>query len=95
MPGSEGDVPRQPALPDGDRPEGDDAEATQPVAASEEDEATQETTQPVLGDEAADTTQQAPAGADDQAGGEDATQRLEPVGNRSRAAKPAAREGKG
>jgi hypothetical protein len=95
------DVPRQPALPDavddGDRPEGDDAEATQPVAASEEDEATQETTQPVLGDEAADTTQQAPAapaGADDQAGGEDATQRLEPVGNRSRAAKPAAGEGK-
>jgi hypothetical protein len=97
------DLPRQPALPDavdgGDRPKGDDtAEAAQPVAASEEDEATQERTQPVLGDGAADTTQQVPAtpaGADDQAGDEDATQRLEPVGNRSSAAKPAGGEGKG
>ena len=77
----------------------EEAEATQPVPAAETDE----TTQPSLPDTTAETTQPDPAiaaadgegPADDQ----DATQRLEPVGNvgnnKPRSAKPAGSDDKG
>jgi hypothetical protein len=82
-----------------------DAEATQPVPAS----GTAETTQPTLPGSTAETTQPDPAGAaeapagpadgDGPAGDQDATQRLEPVGNaanRARTARPAgAKDDKG
>jgi cell division septum initiation protein DivIVA len=86
-------------------PAPEDAEATQPVPAS----GTAETTQPTLPDSAAETTQPDPAvaaaetpGGDDEgpAGDQDATQRLEPVGNaannKARSARPgAAKDDKG
>jgi hypothetical protein len=79
-------------------PAPEDAEATQPVPAS----GTAETTQPTLPGSAAETTQPDPAaaaetpGGDDEgaAGDQDATQRLEPVGNaannKARSARPGA-----
>jgi cell division septum initiation protein DivIVA len=86
-------------------PAPEDAEATQPVPAS----GTAETTQPTLPGSAAETTQPDPAvaaaetpGGDDEgpAGDQDATQRLEPVGNaannKARSARPgAAKDDKG
>ena len=85
-------------------PAPEDAEATQPVPAS----GTAETTQPTLPGSAAETTQPDPAaaaetpGGDDEgpAGDQDATQRLEPVGNaannKARSAGPgAAKDDKG
>jgi len=80
-------------------PAPEDAEATQPAPAS----GTAETTQPTLPGSAAETTQPDPAvaaaetpGGDDEgpAGDQDATQRLEPVGNaannKARSARPGA-----
>jgi cell division septum initiation protein DivIVA len=85
-------------------PAPEDAEATQPVPAS----VTAETTQPTLPGGAAETTQpdpavaaaETPAGDDEGAAGDqDATQRLEPVGNaanKARSARPdAAKDDKG
>jgi cell division septum initiation protein DivIVA len=86
-------------------PAPEDAEATQPVPAS----GTAETTQSTLPGSAAETTQPDPAvaaaetpGGDDEgpAGDQDATQRLEPVGNagnnnKARSAKPAGRDDTG
>jgi cell division septum initiation protein DivIVA len=97
------DGPGQPTLPDvvdsDDRSEVADPEATRldPDSAAAA-ETTQETTQPVPDGDPADTTQQVPAAttADGDGTGDDqdATQRLEPVGNRSRSPKPNGREGK-
>ena len=80
-------------------PTPEDAEATQPVPAS----GTAETTQPTLPGSTAETTQPDPAVAtadgEGPAGDQDATQRLEPVGNaanRARTARPAgAKDDKG
>jgi hypothetical protein len=94
----------------GDEPAGD-AEATQPVAAAGTAESA-ETTQPTLPESTAETTQPTPAEAvteasdgegpagdgDGQPGSQDATQRLEPVGNTAKGrppAKPPARSDKG
>jgi hypothetical protein len=105
-----GDGPGQPTLSDvvdGDEGSGTgDPEATRPVLASGPAETTQETTAPAPAGGPADTTQQVPVAAtadepagaadgDDPGDDQDATQRLEPVGNRSRSPKPPAREGKG
>jgi hypothetical protein len=87
--------PDTPPSPDPDP--GD--EATQPVPAS----GTAETTQPTLPDSTAETTRPGPAvaaaeGSAEGAGGDqDATQRLEPVGNnnKARSAKPAAKDDSG
>ena len=89
--------------PDGDAESADgNPEATQPVLTS----TTAETTQPAPADDPAATTQptspaaQSAAGSANGEGGpgdQDATQRLEPVGNggaKSRSSKPAAKEGK-
>jgi hypothetical protein len=102
------DQPEQPALSDAvdesaDGSEVSDGEATQPVLTS----TTAETTQPSPTDDPAATTQPTPPAAakaaPDSANGEggstdqDATQRLEPVGNsgtKSRSSKPPAKEGK-
>jgi hypothetical protein len=77
-------------------------EATQPVLTS----TTAQTTQPTPADDPAATTQPTPPAAQSAAGSangeggpgdQDATQRLEPVGNggaKSRSSKPAAKEGK-
>ena len=78
------DRPQQPALPDTDdaaagRPADGSAEATQPV----------EATQPAPADSTAEITNP-DAGSSDQ----DATQRLEPVGNKPGAAKANGKEGK-
>jgi cell division septum initiation protein DivIVA len=112
--GDDGDGLEQPDGDDGDGmlaatrpdtpPAPEDAEATQPVPAS----GTAETTQPTLPGSAAETTQPDPAaaaetpGGDDEgpAGDQDATQRLEPVGNaannKARSARPgAAKDDKG
>ena len=104
------DQPEQPSLSevvddgadgsaDGDAGSADgNPEATQPVLTS----TTAETTQPTPADDPAATTQPTPpaAGSANGEGGpgdQDATQRLEPVGNggaKSRSSKPAAKEGK-
>ena len=104
------DQPEQPTLsevvddsadrsPDGDAESADgNPEATQPVLTS----TTAETTQPAPADDPAATTQPTSpaAGSANGEGGpgdQDATQRLEPVGNggaKSRSSKPAAKEGK-
>jgi hypothetical protein len=100
------DQPEQPALSDAVDESADgsavsDGEATQPVVTS----TTAETTQPSPADDPASTTQPTPpaAAAPGSANGEggstdqDATQRLEPVGNsgtKSRSSKPTAKEGK-
>ncbi|MDP9210108.1 MAG: hypothetical protein M3O65_16785 [Actinomycetota bacterium] len=104
------DQPEQPTLSevvddsadrsaDGDAESADgNPEATQPVLTS----TTAETTQPTPADDPAATTQLNPpaAGSANGEGGpgdQDATQRLEPVGNggaKSRSSKPAAKEGK-
>ena len=91
------DRPQQPALPDADdagtgRSGSGGAEATQPAGAA----------QPAPADSTAEITDPAGSGelpgqaADDLAGSpdQDATQRLEPVGDKPGAAKPAAKEGK-
>jgi hypothetical protein len=91
------DRPQQPDLPDAvdagtGRSANGSAEATQPVAAA----------QPAPADSTAEITDPAGSGelpgqaADDLAGSpdQDATQRLEPVGNKPGAAKPAAKEDK-
>jgi cell division septum initiation protein DivIVA len=96
--------PEQPALSDAvddgaDGSADEDAEATQPVLTS----TSAETTQPTPADDPAATTQptQGAAGSANGEGGpgdQDATQRLEPIGNggaKSRSSKPPAREGKG
>jgi hypothetical protein len=81
------------------------ADTTQETTPPASAETTQETTAPAPAGGPADTTQQAPAAAtadeparaadDDTGDDQEATQRLEPVGNhRSRSAKPPAREGK-
>ncbi len=88
---------------DGDAESADgNPEATQPVLTS----TTAETTQPAPADDPAATTQPTPPAAQSAAGSgngeggpgdQDATQRLEPVGNggaKSRSSKPAAKEGK-
>jgi cell division septum initiation protein DivIVA len=89
--------PDTPPTPD---PTPGDAEATQPVAAA----GTDETTQPTLPESTAETTQPDPAVAtadgEGPAGDQDATQRLEPVGNagnnnKARSAKPAGRDDTG
>jgi hypothetical protein len=97
------DPPEQPvptdAVEDGaDGSTPGDAEASQPVLTSP----TAETTQPTPADDPAATTQPSPPTSEASANGDagpvdqDATQRLEPVGNntRSRTGKPAAKEGK-
>ncbi len=102
------DQPEQPALSDAvdERADGSavsDGEATQPVLTS----TTAETTQPSPADDPAATTQPtspavakaAPGSANGEDGptDQDATQRLEPVGNsgtKSRSSKPTAKEGK-
>jgi cell division septum initiation protein DivIVA len=102
------DQPEQPALSDAvdesaDGSTASDGEATQPVLTSTD----AETTQPSPADDPAATTQPTPPAAAGAAPGsangeggssdQDATQRLEPVGNsgtKSRSSKPPAKEGK-
>jgi cell division septum initiation protein DivIVA len=95
------DQPEQPALSDAvdesaDGSAAGDGEATQPVLTS----TNAETTQPSPADDPAATTQPTPPAAANGEGGstdQDATQRLEPVGNgdtKSRSSKPPAKEGK-
>ena len=101
------DRPEQPALSDAvddgaDGSSARDGEPTQPALTS----TTAETTQPTPAADPATTTQPTPPAASGTAGpangeagpGQDATQRLEPVGNngpKSRPSKPASKESKG
>jgi hypothetical protein len=109
QPGDDGDEMLSASRPDfpatADEATGD-AQATQPALAA----GTAETTQPTLPGDVAETTQPTPAAAqadtpagppadgEDLAGDQDATQRLEPVGNaaaKARSSKPAPRDDEG